>query len=146
MTTTSNPYRLARSFVPSAYRLFLTPDLSAFTFTGRVEIDLDVTESLSELTLHAVELELGATTLTSGGVSRLASAVSYDETYETATLRFDEALPTGPAVLEIAFTGTLNDQLHGFYRSTYEDADGVTHVIATTQFEHSDARRAFPCF
>ncbi|HEY7930755.1 MAG TPA: M1 family metallopeptidase [Acidimicrobiales bacterium] len=146
MTTTSNPYRLARTYVPSAYRLFLTPDLSAFTFSGRVEIDLEVTESLNELTLHALELELGATTLTSGGVSLLASAVSYDDTYETATLRFEEALPTGPAVLEIAFTGTLNDQLHGFYRSTYEDADGVTHVIATTQFEHSDARRAFPCF
>jgi len=45
-----------------------------------------------------------------------------------------------------AFTGVLNDLLVGFYRSTFIDADGQTHSIATTQFEHSDARRAFPCW
>ena len=34
----------------------------------------------------------------------------------------------------------------GFYLSTYEDADGVSHRIATTHFEATDARRAFPCW
>ena len=53
-------------------------------------------------------------------------------------------LPAGPIVIKIAFTGTLNDQLHGFYRSTYTDDEG-THTLATTQFEATDARRAFPC-
>jgi len=146
VTTSSNPYRLARSIIPSAYRIFLTPDLERFTFTGRVEIDVDVVETSKKLTLHAIELDLGPATLTSGGVSLLSSGVHFDETYETATFDFDETLPRGAAVVEIAFTGTLNDQLHGFYRSTYTDLDGVDHVIATTQFEHSDARRAFPCF
>ena len=146
MSTTPNPYRLERHVVPSAYRIFLTPDLNAFTFAGRVEVDVEIVEPVAQLTLHAIELDLGAATLTSAGVSLRSSEISYDETYETATYTFDEALPSGPAVLEIAFTGTLNDQLHGFYRSTYTDDEGVSHVIATTQFEHSDARRAFPCF
>ena len=44
------------------------------------------------------------------------------------------------------FTGTLNDKLRGFYRSTYTDDAGETHTIATTQFESVDARRAFPCW
>ena len=44
------------------------------------------------------------------------------------------------------FRGRLNDQLRGFYRSTYTDDDGVEHTIATTQFEATDARRAFPCW
>ena len=52
----------------------------------------------------------------------------------------------GPAVLEIGFNGILNDQLHGFYRSTFTDPAGVKHTIATTQFENTDARRAFPCW
>ena len=41
-----NPYRLARTVVPSAYRIFLTPDLEKFTFTGRVEIDIDIKQSV----------------------------------------------------------------------------------------------------
>ena len=146
MDTSSNPYRLARSVIPNAYRIFLTPDLENFTFAGRVEIDVDVVEALNTLTLHAIELDLGPATLTSGGVSLLSKETSFDETYETATFSFEETLPRGAARIEIAFTGTLNDQLRGFYRSTYSDLDGVEHVIATTQFEHSDARRAFPCF
>ena len=44
------------------------------------------------------------------------------------------------------FTGILNDQLKGFYRSFWEDDKGNQHTIATTQFEATDARRAFPCW
>ncbi len=40
----------------------------------------------------------------------------------------------------------LNDKLKGFYRSTFVDTDGEQQVIATTQFEATDARRAFPCW
>ena len=49
-------------------------------------------------------------------------------------------------MLSVGFRGTLNDQLRGFYRSTFTDDAGATHTIATTQFESTDARRAFPCF
>jgi puromycin-sensitive aminopeptidase len=146
MSTTTNPYRLARTVVPSAYRIFLTPDLEAFTFAGRVEVDVIINESVTELTLHAIELELGAATLSADGTSYRSLEHRFDETYETVTFVFDRELPAGPAVLEIAFDGILNDQLHGFYRSTFTDSDGVAHTIATTQLEHSDARRAFPCW
>jgi puromycin-sensitive aminopeptidase len=40
----------------------------------------------------------------------------------------------------------LNDKLHGFYRSTYKGADGKDKPLASTQFESTDARRAFPCW
>ena len=146
MSSSSNPYRLARSVVPSAYRVFLTPDLEAFTFSGRVEIDVMIEETIGELTLHAVELELGAATISADGTSYRSQEHHLDETYETATFVFDRELPVGPAVVEIAFDGILNDQLHGFYRSTFTDDQGVKHAIATTQFENTDARRAFPCW
>jgi puromycin-sensitive aminopeptidase len=144
MTTPTNPYRLARTVVPSAYRIFLTPDLERFTFAGRVEIDVDINEEVDELTLHALDLELGAATISADGTSYRSLEHRLDATYETATFVFDRTLPVGPAVVEIAFDGTLNDQLVGFYRSTFTDDQGVTHTIATTQFENSDARRAFP--
>ena len=46
----------------------------------------------------------------------------------------------------MTFKGELNDQMAGFYRSTYKNADGVECVMATSQMEATDARRAFPCF
>ena len=126
MSTTGNPYRLARTIIPSAYRIFLTPDLDAATFAGRVEIDVAIEEATSLVTLHAKDLDLGAATLTAAGTSHRSSPATYDATYETATYSFDTTLPVGPATLEIAFTGTLNDQLVGFYRSTFTDADGAS--------------------
>jgi puromycin-sensitive aminopeptidase len=146
MSTTPNPYRLARSVVPSAYRIFLTPDLESFTFAGRVEIDVEITEVVDRFTLNALDLELGAATVSADGTSYRSLEHTTDETYQTATFVFERELPVGPAIIEIAFDGTLNDKLVGFYRSTYTDVHGVDHVIATTQFENTDARRAFPCW
>ncbi len=146
MSSPSNPYRLARTVIPSAYRIFLTPDLDAFTFSGRVEIDVEIKGSITELKMNALELELGAATISADGTSYRSLEHHLDDTYETVTFVFDREIPAGPAVIEIAFDGVLSDQLHGFYRSTYTDDAGVEHVIATTQFENTDARRAFPCF
>jgi puromycin-sensitive aminopeptidase len=146
MTLENNPYRLDRTLVPSAYRIFITPDLEAATFSGRVEIDVDIVESTKVVKLNAIELELGAATLTIGGTAHRSTDLHLDEEYEVATYSFDSPLPVGVAVLEIGFNGILNDQLHGFYRSTFTDPAGVKHTIATTQFENTDARRAFPCW
>jgi puromycin-sensitive aminopeptidase len=146
VTEPSNPYRLARTVVPSAYRIFLTPDLEKATFSGRVEVDIDITEPLSQMTLHSLDLELGAATVSADGTSYRSLEHHFDETYETVTFEFDRELPAGPAVFEIAFDGVLGNQLVGFYRSTFVDDEGTTQVIATTQFEETDARRAFPCW
>ena len=146
MTTETNPYRLDRTVVPSAYRIFITPNLESATFTGRVEIDVDIMEPTAVLKLNAIELDLGAATLTTGGTAHRSIDLRLDAQYEVATYTFDSGLPVGSAVLEIAFNGILNDQLHGFYRSTFTDPSGVKHTIATTQFENTDARRAFPCW
>ncbi|MGD0852185.1 MAG: M1 family metallopeptidase [Acidimicrobiales bacterium] len=146
MTPENNPYRLDRTVVPSAYRIFITPNLEEATFVGRVEIDVDIESATKVVKLNAIELDLSAATVTTGGTAHRSIELSLDEEYEVATYTFDPALPIGAAVLEIAFSGILNDQLHGFYRSTFTDPSGVKHTIATTQFENCDARRAFPCW
>jgi puromycin-sensitive aminopeptidase len=58
----------------------------------------------------------------------------------------DRRLVPGEHIVEIAFTGVLNDKLRGFYRSTFRDADDEERVIATTQMQATDCRRAFPCW
>ncbi|XP_010049218.2 aminopeptidase M1 [Eucalyptus grandis] len=64
---------------------------------------------------------------------------------EILVLEFPETLPTGIGVLAIDFDGILNDEMKGFYRSTYEH-NGEKKNMAVTQFEPVDARRCFPCW
>ncbi len=131
---------------PVSYRLHLEPNLESATFAGTVEIDLDLATAASAITLHALELAIEPAELVAGSASFVSSSPTFDATYETATFAFASEIPAGRCTMLLRFTGILNDQLHGFYRSTFTDDTGVEHVIATTQFEATDARRAFPCF
>src|ERR1039458_1893114 len=142
----SNPYRLSSTVIPSAYRVRLSPDLDAATFEGTVDIDVEVTEPVTSLALNAIELEVSRATVRTSNGDVASSSPSLDETYETATFTFAEPLRVGASTISLTFTGILNDQLRGFYLSTFEDSAGITHRIATTQFEATDARRAFPCW
>ena len=72
--------------------------------------------------------------------------VSYDEEYERASFHLAEKARPGAYTVEIAYTGTINDQLRGLYRSVYTDADGNDHTIATSQCQATDARRVLPCW
>jgi puromycin-sensitive aminopeptidase len=144
--TSSNPYRLPHTVVPSAYRLRIDVDLDGATFEGSVDIDVDIKDGVNSFALNAIDLEVSPVTVHLEGTTVVSQAATLDGTFETATFTFDDALPVGHATLSIDFNGTLNDQLKGFYRSTFVGEDGTTHVIATTQFESTDARRAFPCW
>ncbi|KAF9148112.1 hypothetical protein BGX20_006449, partial [Mortierella sp. AD010] len=75
-----------------------------------------------------------------------AIETTFDENRETTTLTFESDLPKGPAVLNINYSGILNDKMAGFYRSSYKDADGNAKIMGVTQFEATEARRAFPCW
>ena len=145
--TESSAYRLPTNVRPTAYRLTLTPDLENFEFTGQASIDLDVAEPTARVLLNAAELQITAAKVTDEyGVTIPASGILLDEKRERASLTFPRAIPRGAATLSMEFTGILNDQLRGFYRCRYADADGSERNMAATQFEATDARRAFPCW
>lgn len=140
-------YRLPANVRPVRYDLTLTPDLQAFTFQGAEAVAIDIREATATITVHAIELSIqSASVALAGGRTVAAANIVYDEENETATFTFGEQLPVGQATLNLAFTGTLNDQLRGFYRSRYTGPDGEERNMATTQFEATDARRAFPCW
>jgi len=139
-------YRLPQAVWPLHYEIELTPDFEHFTFHGQVAIDVDVRQATSQITLNARELKLGKAVVESADGTSLNGTVALDEELERAVISFNGTLGKGKWRLKVPFTGILNDELKGFYRSTWTDAEGKTHVIATTQFEATDARRAFPCF
>jgi puromycin-sensitive aminopeptidase len=141
-----DPYRLPRTVVPDSYDFRLEPDLTTLTFRGEETITLRVVEPAGEIVLNAVELVIDEAVAVDAGGRRQRATVSLDEATERARLVFAEPLAAGAARLTLVFRGTLNDKLRGFYRSVYKDPSGVSRTMAATQFEATDARRAFPCW
>ena len=132
----SSAQRLPSNVHPEHYALHLTPDLKAATFTAEETIDVVLEAPSKTITLNALELTISS--VVSGNQS---AQVTFDEAKQQATFTFPESLPSGKAALEIKYAGILNDKLRGFYLSKTK-----TRNYAVTQFEATDARRAFPSF
>jgi len=129
-----------------AYRLELSPDLDAAQFSGTVEIDVVVHEQTDQVVLNAADLEISSARVVPPAGDPMVASTSLDAASERVVLTLPAPLAKGDATVRISFKGALNDQLRGFYRSTFTDAKGHARVIATTQMESTDARRAFPCW
>ena len=115
------PYRLPRTVVPRSYELEITPDLPSATFEGRETVAVDVLEPTAKVVLNAIELVIDEARVITGGAT-IPGRVSYDESEERAIIDLDRVVPVGEALIELRFSGILNDKLRGFYRSSYTDA------------------------
>ena len=142
----ANPFRLPRTAVPVRYDLTLSPDLHRRDFVGSVAVALTVAEPVAELVCNALDLEIHKAWVVDSTGTRIDATATLDAETERATFALERTLVAGSATLHVQFHGTLNDKLIGFYASTYTADDGSTKVIATTQMEATDARRAFPCW
>ena len=136
-----DPFRLPRHVLPRRYEVHLEPDLDAATFSGRVLIEVTIEVPTRLIALNAKELDV-----TSVFVDGAPAIHALDVENERLIVGATEDIPAGTSMIDVAFTGTLNDKLRGFYRSTYRDDAGVEHVVAASQMQSTDCRRAFPCF
>ena len=133
--------RLPEVAVPENYKLFFTPDLDKATFEGDETISIRVLNPTPEITLNAADIFFREVSISSGGSTQRAK-VTLDKDKERAVLAVEKQLPVGPATVHIIYTGTLNGEMRGFYLGK----DDGGRKYAATQFESTDARRAFPSF
>ena len=136
----ANAQRLPQTVRPVHYSLTLTPNLKAATFSGVETIDVTLAEPAISITLNSAEIAFQSVTVSAGGKEQTGT-VSLNNEKEQATFTFPASIPAGNATLSIAYTGILNDKLRGFYLSKTAKRN-----YAVTQFESTDARRAFPSF
>jgi aminopeptidase N len=174
-STSTSSSRLPIVIVPNHYeitysRIDLDPYLTTddYTFEGIVSISGTsvVNDLLSKIIVHTKEIQLTHATFCklSTDNDNASEAVTTEEfNYsikdETCEICFSQQSTTNDSknqffqlikdteyILTLKFIGILNNQMRGLYRSTYVGIDNTTKkLIATTQFEPTDARRAFPC-
>jgi aminopeptidase N len=136
----ANAQRLPATVLPEHYDLAFDVDLAAARFAGTETIQVRLSEPSRRIVLHALDIQFQDVTITSGGVEQKAG-VTLDRQTQTAALTVARTVAAGPAQIHVRYRGILNDQLRGFYLSR---ANGRNYAV--TQFESTDARRAFPCF
>ena len=62
------------------------------------------------------------------------------------TFLFQSPAAAGNYSLYLEFDGSLSIGITGFYKSVYKNSAGEDVPIATSKFQPTDARKAFPCF
>ncbi|MGC1618377.1 MAG: M1 family metallopeptidase [Candidatus Acidiferrum sp.] len=132
--------RLPENVVPDSYALKFEPDLSSATFAGDETIHVHLQKPATTIVLNSAEIEFKEVWIGSADFKQ-AAAVTTDDKNEMATFTVPAAIPAGAAEIHIRFSGILNDKLRGFYLS-----QTARRRYAVTQFEATDARRAFPSF
>jgi aminopeptidase N len=131
--------RLPETAVPENYKLFFAPNLEKASFEGEETISVRVLKSTNEITLNSIDIDFHEVTITSGSNKQTAK-VTPEKDKEMVVLSVEKPLAAGPVTIHVTYTGILNDEMRGFYLG--KDNDGRKY--AATQFESTDARRAFP--
>ena len=130
---------------PIHYDLRLAPDLNNFSFTGTVSIKLAVQDrKCPVIKLNAKDLDISEAKFESFP----ATSIQHNAEAEETAFTFPEAaLARAEGTLHLTFSGPISDKMAGFYRSSYDNpVTGKKEFLAVTQFEPTDARRAFPCW
>jgi aminopeptidase N len=127
--------------VPSKYEISVTPDPANLTLAGSERVTLEVRRPTKTLVFNALNL-----TFQSAAVDGVAATVVPDDKTQRATLTTRTTLAPGKHLLTLAYRGKMETSANGLFRQPYRGADGKDHVLVSTQFEATDARRMFPCW
>ena len=134
----ANEFVIEKLAKPSSQQVSLTLDPSQDTFTGMTEISLEVLKPTKYIELNGVAYAVKMAQLLGDENCDLNN-----EMLKTGKVKFscDEQIQPGKYTLKVDFSAPYNRQSVGLYKTLDQ---GTPYLF--TQFEMSDARRAFPVF
>ena len=140
-------FRIPSDTVANHYDLFLHPKLDSNVFSGTVTIHIEAKQPRDFFLCHIKYLNVTKSELKteSGDVVPISRAFEYPQN-EFWVVQLEENVLPGNYTLYLEFDGLLDNGIVGFYKSVYTNANGEQRSIATSKFQPTYARRAFPCF
>ncbi|XP_017039730.2 glutamyl aminopeptidase [Drosophila ficusphila] len=151
--TTASPaekidYRLPGNLIPTHYDLYLFPNIETGEFSGQETITITVAEATDKIVLHSLNLNISSVAVMNTGSDTLqVLETSFDDVREFLTFQLSEPLTQGREIrLHLGFEGSMANKIVGLYSSSYVKEDETRKWIATSKFEPTYARQAFPCF
>uniref|UniRef100_A0A8C4HCL9 Aminopeptidase n=1 Tax=Dicentrarchus labrax TaxID=13489 RepID=A0A8C4HCL9_DICLA len=150
--------RLPGSVRPRHYDLRLAVYMDNFTFSGEVSIELECINATRFIVLHTDRLEVDRVSVTAesgaggrpanrpgGGAMRIHRHFPYPANQMYVVVLHREMKPMRVYRLNVSFDAAIEDELLGFFRSSYT-LQRERRYLAVTQFSPIHARKAFPCF
>ena len=142
----SQNIKLPKNAIPNRYEIDLDIDLENFEYSGKETIYIEVVDDSTEIQLNSLGIDIVNAFVENDEGIHIDASVNYINEEEKIALSFEEIVKAGDWKLYINFNATIVDDLRGFYRSSFKNEDNEDVWIATTQFEPTAARMAFPCW
>ena len=124
------------------YKLELVPNLKSFTFDCVETITLKIKNKSKLIKLDMVNLNIHECKLyCENKLTNIKIKINNDK-----LMIMPMVFIHGKIKLIINYSGHINNNLTGFYRSQYAVSKNKTEFIATTQLEPTYAKMLFPCY
>ena len=137
---------LPKTSSPKRYEIKLDIDLENFTYVGMQTVEVEVLENTKLIYLNSLGIQVSHASLISNDQESINLSVEYFENDERISLSSKNEIENGTYKLYMEFKSEITNDLKGFYRSKFLTKDEEEKWIATTQFEPTSARNAFPCW
>lgn len=151
-------YRLLDYNIPIHYEIEITPYFEpedhheAFTFDGYVNISISCDNGgVNQIQIHNKSLEINEESIefiySTTGVETIGiNRIEYEELTEKMILYLNASMNRNvPYYLLIQYTGKIDDDMIGLYRSSYID-NGNEMNLAVTQLQQTEARKLYPSY
>ncbi|XP_008211798.2 endoplasmic reticulum aminopeptidase 2 isoform X2 [Nasonia vitripennis] len=141
--------RLPNFAHPTRYNITIHPNLTTLEVKGQVTIEFYVDRETNFIVFHSKNLTINEKMVQDrkGHRLKIAKLLEYPK-HQQLYLELEESKfrKRGNYTVHLRFISKLKNELEGFYLSSYVNANGEKRYLATTHFEPTYARSAFPCF